>query len=211
MAYDVKKVNELISVLKELTEIMKILNEVESGVDFQRIKIETVGATNHIFGISIPANAKNGAFISTIKTGLQQEKQRLEDEFIQKAKEAIPFFEHRGMETTSAPRWIYDDPYEFDAPIFTPEFWEDLEKALGFKLFYWQKTMITRGKYRGYGQTTAKILRDLLIGCLSDPVVLQLYKNQDRLNDRYVKIHDQLVAAGIPCRDIIFEPNDSEG
>lgn len=210
MAYDVKKVNELISVLKELAEIMKILNEVESGVDFQRIKIETVGATNHIFGISIPANAKNGAFISTIKTGLQQEKQRLEDEFIQKAKEVIPFFEHRGTKTTSAPEWIYDTPFDFNTCI-TSEFWEDLEKALGFKLFYWQKTMITRGKCRGYGKTTAEILRGLLTGCLSDPVVLQLYKNQDDLNDRYVKIHDQLVAAGIPCRDIIFEPNDSEG
>lgn len=210
MTYDVTKVNELIESLEELAEIMKILNEVENGTGFQRIKIETINAANHIFGISVPVKKRNGAFISTLKTGLRQEKQRIEDEFIQKVKETIPFYERHFNATTTAPGWIYGSPYEISSS-FTPEFWEELEKALGFKLFYWQKTMITLDECRGYGQTTAEILRDLLTGCLSDPVVLQLYKNQDDLNDKYVKIHDQLVAAGIPCRDIIFEPNDSEG
>ena len=39
---------------------------------------------------------------------------------------------------------------------------EAVEKALGFKLFVWQKTYIERGYFRRYGATTAEILRELL-------------------------------------------------
>ena len=36
-----------------------------------------------------------------------------------------------------------------------------VEKALGYKLFFWQKTYIEKGAFRQYGETTAKILREL--------------------------------------------------
>ena len=39
---------------------------------------------------------------------------------------------------------------------------EAIEKALGFKLFIWQKTYIERGVFRQYGETTAKILKELI-------------------------------------------------
>ena len=39
---------------------------------------------------------------------------------------------------------------------------EAVEKALGFKLFVWQKTYIEHGYFRQYGATTAEILRELL-------------------------------------------------
>lgn len=38
---------------------------------------------------------------------------------------------------------------------------EAVEKALGLKLFIWQKTFIERGVFRQYGETTARILKDL--------------------------------------------------
>lgn len=49
--------------------------------------------------------------------------------------------------------WIYrtipDEGVDFDK----------IEKALGFKLFIWQKTFITRGVFRQYGETTAICIR----------------------------------------------------
>lgn len=39
---------------------------------------------------------------------------------------------------------------------------EEAEKALGFKLFFWQKAYILFGEFRQMGATTAEILRDLL-------------------------------------------------
>lgn len=39
---------------------------------------------------------------------------------------------------------------------------KDVEKALGFKLFAWQKTYILYGIYRRTGKTTAECLRELL-------------------------------------------------
>lgn len=40
--------------------------------------------------------------------------------------------------------------------------WLAIEKALGFRLFFWQKTYIEFGHYRRTGRTTAIILRELL-------------------------------------------------
>lgn len=56
-------------------------------------------------------------------------------------------------------KWFYRPHYttpELDKKI------EDVEKALGFKLFIWQKTYIEYGVFRQYGETTAKILRLLI-------------------------------------------------
>lgn len=57
------------------------------------------------------------------------------------------------------PEWIY-------APTnFSPELektFEAVEKALGFKLFIWQKTFIANTTYRRSGRTTAEILREFL-------------------------------------------------
>lgn len=53
-------------------------------------------------------------------------------------------------------KWFYRPHYttpELDKKI------EDVEKALGFKLFIWQKTYIEYGVFRQYGETP-EILRD---------------------------------------------------
>lgn len=42
------------------------------------------------------------------------------------------------------------------------DLFEKVEKALGFKLFYWQKTLILRSECRRSGQTTAFVLKELL-------------------------------------------------
>lgn len=48
--------------------------------------------------------------------------------------------------------------------MFHPDeekFFEAVEKALGFKLFVWQKTFIITGTFRRFGKTTAEALREL--------------------------------------------------
>lgn len=50
--------------------------------------------------------------------------------------------------------WIYRPINEPDLESILAE----VEKALGFKLFVWQKTFIATGVFRQYGATTAKIL-----------------------------------------------------
>lgn len=39
---------------------------------------------------------------------------------------------------------------------------EKIETALGFKLFFWQKTFIIYGTFRRFGKTTAECIRDLV-------------------------------------------------
>lgn len=46
-------------------------------------------------------------------------------------------------------------------PLDEEKFFEAIEKSLGFKLFVWQKTFIKSGEFRRYGETTAKVLREL--------------------------------------------------
>lgn len=53
--------------------------------------------------------------------------------------------------------WIYVNPYpEYE------ELFKRIEAALGFNLFVWQKSFIVTGHFRQYGETTAKVLRELL-------------------------------------------------
>ena len=64
----------------------------------------------------------------------------------------------KALEEQDKYRWIF-------AYVGDPK-WDDLfekvEKALGFKLFYWQKTYIMGSEIRRFGGTTANILRSLL-------------------------------------------------
>lgn len=101
------------------------------------------------------------------------------------------------------PEWIY-------APTnFSPELektFEAVEKALGFKLFIWQKTFIANTTYRRSGRTTAEILRALLNVSkppldYTKPVVDHMerfYREETR------EIKAKLDAAGIPTRTVFF-------
>ena len=103
-------------------------------------------------------------------------------------------------ETNIAPNWIYGDIWA------SPEkdMLEAVEKALGFKLFYWQKTFIAYGKYRRAGFTTAEILRELL----SEEETPIIWKRRPASNMEAVyrhdllKIKEKLDAAGIKTREI---------
>lgn len=79
-----------------------------------------------------------------------------------------------------------------------------IEKALGFKLFIWQKTFITRGVFRQYGATTAMCIRRLLQK--DNPIdyrkrivhAQELFERQEM-----IRIHDQLQAAGVEVCEIL--------
>lgn len=87
---------------------------------------------------------------------------------------------------------------------------EEAEKALGFKLFFWQKAYILFGEFRQMGATTAEILRDLL-NISAEPIDYtrravnerqQFYRRELR------EIKAKLDGAGIPTRAVFFSERD---
>lgn len=89
---------------------------------------------------------------------------------------------------------------------------EAVEKALGFKLFVWQKTYIEHGYFRRYGATTAEILRELLN--VSEAPLDYTRKPSSRMQSIYreelKEIKKKLDAAGITTRPVFFTRNDKE-
>jgi len=87
---------------------------------------------------------------------------------------------------------------------------EEVEKAMGFKLFIWQKAYILFGEFRQMGATTAEILRDLL-DVSATPID---YSRREttceakfyRLELRRIKA--KLDSAGIPTRTVFFSDRD---
>lgn len=92
--------------------------------------------------------------------------------------------------------------------VFSPQlekWFEEVENALGFKLFFWQKTYIERGVFRCYGETTARILRELsqvnerpinLIGYRARNIRESFYY------DELLKMKRTLDEAGVPTREV---------
>lgn len=107
------------------------------------------------------------------------------------------------------PEWIY-------APTnFSPELektFAAVEKALGFKLFIWQKTFIANTTYRRSGRTTAEILRALLN--VSKPPIDYTKPVTDHMERFYREetreIKAKLDAAGIPTRIVFFSRQEKE-
>lgn len=107
------------------------------------------------------------------------------------------------------PEWIY-------APTnFSPELektFAAVEKALGFKLFIWQKTFIANTTYRRSGRTTAEILRALLN--VSKPPLDYTKPVADHMERFYREetreIKAKLDAAGIPTRIVFFSRQEKE-
>lgn len=103
--------------------------------------------------------------------------------------------------------WIY-------APMPDPEVekgMEIIEEALGFKLFTWQKHYLIYGNFRKYGQTTAQVLRDLLIPKEPLDYTKMPLCDTERIYRKEVKeIKERLDAAGITTRPVFFTRNDKE-
>lgn len=107
------------------------------------------------------------------------------------------------------PEWIF-------GKVADPEMenlMEKVEKALGIKLFIWQKTYIQGSGFRRYGATTAKAIRDLLQvdeapldfsipGCLNARG--KIYKEELR------EIKEKLDQAGIPTRTVFFSRKEKK-
>lgn len=100
--------------------------------------------------------------------------------------------------------WIYDPVVPGEEEIFG-----EIEKALGFKLFAWQKTYILQGDFRQFGETTARCLKKLLFD-VSDP--LDLSGPKDRKSQRECEmlrdIKKRLEEAGIKTRTVYFTKED---
>ncbi len=102
---------------------------------------------------------------------------------------------------TAAPAWIYGDRYESE---YSKKI-KAVEEALGFRLFIWQKTFITRGDFRCGGFTTAKVLRELLSEN-PEPIDYRIpSKAPGEICERNElrKIKAKLDKAGIKTRDIL--------
>lgn len=99
------------------------------------------------------------------------------------------------------------DPYR-ETPLFSPpleKWFKEVENALGFKLFFWQKTYIQRGVFRCYGETTARILRELS-QVDKEPLNLIRYRARNIRErfyfDELLKMKKTLDEAGVPTREV---------
>lgn len=111
------------------------------------------------------------------------------------------------LEKVDKDDWIY-------APVNDPEWnrmFEEVEKALGFKLFIWQKSYILGQGFRQYGETTAKALQELLFGVDEEPIDYSKPATNKRwifYKDELRKIKEKLDNAGIKTRPVFFSIDD---
>ena len=108
----------------------------------------------------------------------------------------------------SVPEWIY----EYYTHNEICDLFEKVEKALGIKLFVWQKSYIETGTFRKFGATTAECLRILLKDC-ADPVDYSMKPKsirEDFFRRELKRIKEKLDAAGIKTRTVFFCANDKK-
>lgn len=99
-------------------------------------------------------------------------------------------------------RFIYS---EYGDPLID-EYIKKIESALGFKLFFWQKTYIFNGIFRHAGITTACILKELL-DLDKGPIDFRkkpMSKMEKIQRDELEQIKEKLTAAGIETRPIVY-------
>lgn len=106
-------------------------------------------------------------------------------------------------------KWIFG---ELPDPEWNKTF-EEVEKALGFKLFYWQKTYVVGVGFRRWGSTTACILRDLLWDAEKSPIDYTKpasSKTESFYRSELSKIKEKLDKAGIKTRAVLHCQADAE-
>lgn len=110
----------------------------------------------------------------------------------------IELISQKGSNTL--PEWIYSPVND----LKWDDLFEQIERALGFKLFIWQKTYIMGIGFRRSGQTTAEILR-LLVGNTVLPYIRlerPKSKQEDLKQKELIKIKEKLDSKGIISRNI---------
>ena len=122
-------------------------------------------------------------------------------------------FETTNNECCTRCRTTYDKVVEQDkykwifAYIGDPKWvdlFEEVENALGFKLFYWQKTYILGLGYRRSGETTAMVLKKLL-DTEAEPIDFSRptrNKKSDFFRKDLLRIKEKLDKAGIKTREV---------
>lgn len=88
----------------------------------------------------------------------------------------------------------------------TQEMFEAVENALGFKLFFWQKSYIATGNFRCYGATTAEVLK-MLLDIENEPIdYTKPARSQIEkvFRDDLKKIQYRLAASGIKTRRVFW-------
>lgn len=103
--------------------------------------------------------------------------------------------------------WIYESGFPENEKMF-----KEIEAALGFKLFIWQKAYIITGKFRKYGKTTAEILKELLdvAGMPIDYTKIP-QTDRERLYRRETReLQERLHKAGIKTRVIFWSDRDKQ-
>lgn len=103
----------------------------------------------------------------------------------------------------------YREPCTYDPKLH--DLFRKVEDALGFKLFFWQKTYIDQGCFRGFGKTTAEILRELLTDVDVEPLDYSEFPSS-KIDNFYKmemkEIKEKLDAAGIKTRKVYFSKAD---
>lgn len=89
---------------------------------------------------------------------------------------------------------------------------DDIEKALGFRLFTWQKTYISMGVFRCFGKTTAECLKELLETEKEPLDYSKPWKNpREHIHREEMKrIKEKLDAAGIQTRIVFWNQIDKQ-
>lgn len=101
--------------------------------------------------------------------------------------------------------WIYRNPFPEHEELF-----KRIEAALGFNLFVWQKSFIVMGHFRRYGETTARILRELLDteAAPLDYTRRCISHREDFYRQELRKIQERLKDAGIKTRVVFWSAGD---
>lgn len=117
--------------------------------------------------------------------------------------------EELNMDKNEVMEWIYrplNFPQELEKTL------EAVEKALGFKLFIWQKTFIANGTFRQYGATTAEILRMLLCEDIFINFTKPPKNNMERFfRTELLEIKGKLDAAGVPTNKVYTNAGELYG
>lgn len=107
----------------------------------------------------------------------------------------------------SIEHFLYYDVFSKDEE----ELFERVEKALGFKLFVWQKTYIHHGKFRRFGKTTAECLRILLTnGAPLDYTNRRCSRIEQFERSCMLELKEKLTKAGIWTRPIWLTEKDKQ-
>lgn len=107
------------------------------------------------------------------------------------------------IDAAAYPEWIYRPlpDTEFEKTVIEP-----LEKAIGFKLFFWQKAYLLTGHFRQYGESTARAL-SILLDTDAPPLDFRLpMSSRLEVAERQtvMEIQKKLDVSGISTREIKY-------